>query len=468
MNVASPPQNKSTKRRSFLSPQRLDRPLFPLRLTPFELYMLLDDGPSHPMQFFCRLRCRGEIRVDCLDAAVGQATARHPLLSAVVRPVGPKRFEWIAAKRPTVHWLPPNDGEDLVEPPFIDIRKSPGLTITCRPTPDGVELVFAFHHAACDGLAAMDFMVDVLVGYANAVLGENRFGLKRLDVERLRFRGRSGLTRWQWGAWCLRNAWRLPDAYRFYKRRPAPLLAHPLDNKRPLRSPSVCQHRFSPDESRQLQTTAKQLGTTVNTLLLRDLFLTCRELSRESHDSVENGWLRATVPLTMRAPADRQLPAANLVSLGFVDRPMAALQHPEALLRGIDASLQKMIERRWGLGFLTGLTVMREFPDTLAKYLQRNRCYSSVLLTNFGTALPGCCLPRSAGRLVAGNLLLEDIEFAPLLRPLQVANFAVTQYAGRFFLGMRFDSRHLDPTRANIMLNRYVAQIGQSASMPNC
>lgn len=353
----------------------------------------------------------------------------------------------------------------MLEPALLDIRNGPGVQIACRVQPRESELRCTFHHAACDGLSAMDFIVDVLVGYANAMMGQQKFGLKPLDPQGLHDRGRGGVSAKQWQKWCLSNVMWAATAYRFYKRRPQPLFPHTLDLSQPPMSPSVRLHHFDPVESRQLRTTAQQAGTTVNTLLLRDLLLTLHQLRSVRGCGSNDDWFRVTIPLSMRSPTDRHMPAANLVSLGFVDRLSADLQEPDALLRGIDASLQRIIEKNWGLGFLTGMRVMQRFPQTLAKSLQRNRCFSTALFSNFGAALPGCCLPRSEGELVAGNLQVEDVVFVPLLRPLQLANLAVIHYAGRYAVSLRYDARHLRVADAQDFMNRYVARVRHSAGL---
>ncbi len=207
---------------------------------------------------------------------------------------------------------------------------------------------------------------------------------------------------------------------------------------------------------------AQQANTTVNTLLLRDLLLASHQLRQERGLAQANEWLRITVPLSMRGPAERRLPAANVVSLGFVDRCVSQLRDPDELLRGIDASLQHMLRANLGLGFLTGMSVMQRYPRTLIRSLRRDRCFSSMLFSNFGVALPGCCLPRSEGRIVAGNLQLDVLEIVPVLRPLQLANFAVSHYAQKYVVGMRYDSRHLGAADARAVLGRYVAQIRMS------
>lgn len=443
--------------------------LFPLPLTPFELYMFLDDRPSHPMQFFCRLRFHGEMNRRQFESAVRRALTRHPLLTAVVQRPAEKRYEWVAGDPETVqiNWQPRADQQHFVEPAFMDIRREPGVRVESRSGAEQTDLVFAFHHATCDGLAAMDFIVDVLTNYANAEMGADQYRLKRVELDGLPTRGSCGVTRWDWSKWCLRHLPHLRRCYRFYKRRPMPLFDHELETVQPLAAPSLRIHHFSTAESSQLRSAAAQWSTSVNTVFMRDLYLGFNDLRLQSRTACDSDWLRIAAPSNMRNAAARRMSASNIVSIMFDDRRVTELGDPDALLRSIHANMQSMTARRMGLGLLSGLAAMRPFPDTLAKHLRRNRCFASVLFTNLGPALAGCCLPRKQGRFVVGNLTLEDVEVVPLLRSTQLANFAVTTYAGKFVLGMRFDSRLLDAASADEVLSAYVKRIRASLHRPD-
>ena len=63
---------------------------------------------------------------------------------------------------------------------------------------------------------------------------------------------------------------------------------------------------------------------------------------------------------------------------------------------------------------------------------------------------------------MAGNVVVRGVELIPLLRPLQLANFAVSHYAGRYIVTMRYDARHLDSHDADDVLRCYVHKITAS------
>jgi hypothetical protein len=72
----------------------------PLRLTPFERYMLSDDRPLHPMTHISRLVLSGSFVPECFEEAIAKAVQRHPLLRARVRGRTPWSVQWVPAPDP--------------------------------------------------------------------------------------------------------------------------------------------------------------------------------------------------------------------------------------------------------------------------------------------------------------------------------------------------------------------------------
>ena len=105
--------------------------ILPLPLVPFEEYMLSDDRPAYPMDFFCRLRFSGQFDRSALGSAFDVAVERHPLLAAMVRRGG-RRFEWVSAGElsPKVRWATIQPGHACLPPERIDLTRSPGLRAT--------------------------------------------------------------------------------------------------------------------------------------------------------------------------------------------------------------------------------------------------------------------------------------------------------------------------------------------------
>ena len=71
-------------------------------------------------------------------------------------------------------------------------------------------------------------------------------------------------------------------------------------------------------------------------------------------------------------------------------------------------------------------------------------------------------LPQDGqGRLLLGELALEQFDFAAPLRPYLCASFAVTTYANRLGIGMHYDPSAMSESQARDLLASFVQQIGE-------
>ena len=112
-----------------------------------------------------------------------------------------------------------------------------------------------------------------------------------------------------------------------------------------------------------------------------------------------------------------------------------------------------------GQAWLMALRVLSHMPRAWSNARRsRRRCPFSVLLTNVGPVLAGSPLPREDRRLMVDDLILDHVEFIPITRPLQCMGLAVSTYAGRMTLGMRYYSRVLTAGQAQQMMDLYLAR----------
>jgi hypothetical protein len=440
--------------------------VWPLRLAPFERYLLTDDSPDYPMQFFCRLRFTGRFLEEPLNEALRSALDRHPMLEAILRPAGMVALDWVASETPApaVRWIEEEPGEDLPPSTPLDIRAEPGVRLTAVVGRTRSDLVVQFHHAASDALGAFDFLSDLLTLYANLVAGEDRHRLKPLDADRLRHRATLGLG----VRGLLRRApgdlGALLRAQRFYKRRPVPVTPPRRGRPEPLPPdfPQCRLHRFDRTEIVGIARMASASEASVNSLLARDLFLAIRDQRRQQGRASAEDWYRIVVPVNLREVADRRMPAANRVSMVFLDRQVPDAQDEDRLLGEILEEMAIVKRDARGLRFLLVLGLLQWFPAILAKGLRRRRPWVTALLTNVGAALSNCHLPRRDGKLLVGDLTLEAVDMVPIIRAREPVAFAVNSYAGRLTLGMHFDPRTISAADAEAMLGLYADRIRQS------
>jgi NRPS condensation-like uncharacterized protein len=468
--------------------------VLPLPLVPFEQYMLADDRPAYPMNFFVRLRFAGRFDRRALDAAMSAALARHPLLTAIARR-SRRGWIWEAADRlPAVQWLTCAPGESLPALEPLDVRVEPGFRVTACEGQGRTDLVMQVHHACCDGLATFAFAEDLLANYAAACGTAPGMTPRPLERQLLRRRGRFGLTTGQFLSVLPKQLVGLLGARQFLMRRPEPLV--PTEAQRtgenlksqignsnmpqgqpPSGYPASWTRQLDESQTAGLLTAARTLGVTLNDLLLHGLFL-CLAKWRQRHALDRPGaWLRVCVPVSLRTAALDRLPAANAASMVFLDRRPHDTSDPDRLLASIHKEMQLIKRMQLGLTFVLCLGLRRWLPgfapaeggDALAKSggvsckPRADRCFSTAILTNLGTLLGRCPLADERGRVRAGGAILEDMDLLPPLRPLTSAAFTAWSYAHRLNFTLHYDPRVLEAGHAAELLDDMIGSVQRSA-----
>ena len=72
-----------------------DEGVFPLPLSPFERYMVLDDSDAYPMSIVLIARLKGDLRRAVFEESVEFALRRHPLLMSKISKVRGLGWCWI-------------------------------------------------------------------------------------------------------------------------------------------------------------------------------------------------------------------------------------------------------------------------------------------------------------------------------------------------------------------------------------
>lgn len=438
----------------------------PLPLVPFEEYMLRDDHPAFPMSIFLRLRFSGRLDRPAAETALRTAVARHPLVSAMARRVGRHRFEWVAADPPSLQWTAgPRDGPF---PPTkgIDLFSEPGVRVWAVDDTVGSALVIEMHHACCDGLGMFQLAEDFLLAYAAATgQASAAVPLCPLDVKMLPRRGRFGLSLGKFLRMLPDQLVGLLGARQFLMRRPVPVL--PTKDADPGAAlpesyPAVITHALDQGEMDLLKALAKREGATVNDWLVRDLFLALADFRSRHQANAPDEWLRFSVPVNLRGPGDQRLPAANVVSMVFLDRRLPDFADPRGLLAGIHDEMQLIKRCKLGFTFIWSLYACRALPGGLARMTRGDNCTATTVITNLGTPLSQLPLPRQSGRIVAGNVTLDGLDIVAPIRYGTAAAFAVFCYAEALCVTLHYDVRQLTPVQAADLLETYVRQIGRS------
>jgi NRPS condensation-like uncharacterized protein len=439
-----------------------------IQLTAFEHYMLADDRDAYPMTFLMRLRLSGRVDEAKLRAAVAPALARHPLLRSRVLgdPFGPgSQLFWEVDDAAEPHWDLGHESEPLRYPQGrrrIDLSREIGLRLFVRRGAEHVDLTAQFHHVSVDGAGAFAFLEDLLAHYA-AACGEP-LALRPLDEDLLATRGRFHMRP------DVRRRRRFKDwerILRFFRTLPEPLPRRLADgDPRPghVGVPPAVECELTAKEIERLRNGARLSGATVNDALLAGLFRTLDAWSAEARAPRRRH--RLAMAINMRTAADIGMPAANVVSMVFLDRSAAELRDPAQALasvvaetrdvktHGMGYALIRIAERasRWRGGMRHLVTLRRPW-----------RCHTTTVLTNLGRAFHGSPLRQVDGGLVAaGDLVLQSIDVLPPVRHGTRVAFGVIQYAGGYFISAHYDEAAITRATAQDLLVRYVATLREA------
>jgi hypothetical protein len=443
--------------------------IFPLHLSPIETFMLADEQPGYPMTFVIQLRLAGSIERGPWEAALAEALHRHPLLAALIKPGKRDLPCWMPAKDqpPEVHWA--SEGTPIVCPDEerIDLAREVGLRVWVRQGPQRATVVLHFHHACCDGTGAYRFIGDLLALYGiRTAAADQRPELGPLDAKLLRTRSQRSLgatTRtWRLTRLALAEAWKI-------------LAGRP----RPLEPPAsaAAQHNRNPDfpgflsiswdraGQQRLRDAAGRCGVTLNDLLLRDLFVCLVRWSGPQRSGRGKDWLRIMMPNDLREVDDYLMPAANMTGYTFLARQVRACASPEELLRSIRDETARIKHHRAGTRFMGTVFAATHVPRLLPFVLARDWCLATALLSN--AADPSrrfsARFPRREGRIVCGNLVLEEITGVPPLRRKTRASFSISQYDRRLSVSLRCDPHLFSREDTAALLGLYGKRLEESA-----
>jgi hypothetical protein len=440
---------------------------FPLPLVPFESYMLADDRPAYPVSTFLRLRFEGRFDRAALDEALSVGLSRHPLLAATVRPFR-RHAAWVAADPlPRVCWLATPPTESLPPLPPLDVRREAGIRVVCCEDPGRTDLTIQVHHACSDAMGVISFVEDLLLSYARVCGAAPHAKLRSLCPEQLHGRGRFGLTTGKLLRMLPRQATGLLGVRQFLMRTPEPLIPHhaqPDDGPVPADYPTSVSRQLSRTEWAGLVACARGLGVTTHDLLARDFFLTLYDWRRAAGID-RHAWLRLAVPMNLRTYADRRLPAANVVSIVFLDRRDQDLRDPQQLLESIHQEMSLIKRLQLGLTFVLSLRACQWLPGGLRRMTQNRRCAATAVVTTYGEIRERSSLPYEDGHVVVGGAVLRSVDALPPLRPLTCVALAGVAYAGRLHVTLHYDSRVLTAANAGQLIEDFIARVRTSAQV---
>ncbi len=444
--------------------------LFPLTLSPIELLMLADDDRRHPMTFVIRLQLLGQINRRAFEAAVAEALQRHPLLACLIT-TGKRGLPcWKPARdwKPSLDWGTEETEIAVPDGEGIDLTRELGLRVWGRQGESRAAVLFQFHHACCDGTGAYRFIGDVLAGYGiRTASGDERPEWGPVQPGLLRLRRRRALGRAAVSAEGLKRL-AIREGWKILMPRPAPMIPPPAPrngNCRPYFPGFLC-FSFDRAEHQQFRHAASQFGATPNDLLLRDLFLALERWNRPK-SLWRRRWLRIMMPADLRTGDDYEMPATNMTGYTFISHSVGDCAQPHELLERIRSETALIKHRRSGAAFMDAIFVASQVRWLLPYILSRNLCQATALLSNAGDPSRRFTarLPRRAGRIACGDLVLEEITGVPPLRVKTRTAVSISQYNRRLTVSVRCDPHLFGQADTAAFLNLYVDRLRESVQL---
>lgn len=459
----------SVLRNTVIRKKRMSTFPSPLPLAAFEEYMVRDDRPTYPMSIVARLRFTGHLdRRTCRSSGDGCRTPSSPASHDSQDRGRTTRMDRVPDRPLAISWTDSAQDDRLPLMRPIDLFSEPGLRVWATADSQCSSLVWQFHHAACDGKAVLQVLDDFARNYALAVdCKDTRIELSACDAEALRGRGRFGLSVGKYLRMLPAQLTGLWGVRQFLMRRPVPLLelVSAISQELPSSFPDVKVGRLEAEDMRKLAAMVADSNVTVNDLLLRDFFVAIDDF-RARHQAIGSGdWIRFSVPINLRQATDCCMSAANVVSMIFLDRTPAQIADPSRLLESIHAEMDLIRRHHLGLTFVLTLSVLRLLPGGLAKWVNHDRCEATCVLSNVGRVMADSPLPRRNNKIVAGNVVLEGVDFFTPVRNGTAVAVAFLFYAGGLQICMQYDARCITEVQASDLMATYLRKIRDSIDM---
>jgi hypothetical protein len=423
-----------------------------LPLTAFEEYMLLDDRPAYPMTIAARFDFTAGGPPATLSAAFAEALRQEPLLAARIVRGKHGRARWMAAEPPSLAaaaFESSGGPAATLAPalPRIDPVRGPLLAARVLTAADGWSIVVAAHHAACDGLGLVGFMERWLLLTAGVEPRRSR----PADAERaagtlaaVSARGRVAGSWREFLRLLPRLAKGLEGVWQFVAHDVAELGqtggSGPADGGDPGAAwrPAVLAVTLDEATVAALDRRARSAGVMVNDLLLTALVSTLGRQLDEAGD--RRRWIRVATPISLRTKADRLLPAANRVSMVFLDRLAAARHDEPRLLRSFKDEMDVIRSHHLGHMFPLSLEAGRWLPGGLAATTRRPRPQATAVLSNLGRCFHRSPLADRDGSLRVGESRLAGWWMVPPIRPGTALAVATHETAGRRTIACQLDA----------------------------
>jgi NRPS condensation-like uncharacterized protein len=454
--------------------------MFPLLLSDFEYYMLVDDRPSHPMVFVMAAQLSGTFQKPALQQALAELIDSHPLLKCTISEIPGTGWCWTPQTsemtQNCLEWTDEDETSVAEFVPFvrvIDIKSQTGLQVVVRASSTKSRLFLYIHHACCDGIGGMQILGELLARYGQKTTfpGAKQPVFDNTKSELLLKRDNydSGEATVERHKKSLKKT--IGKISRLLLRKPVLLSPSAVSRKPSVvgpaePAPAIVEAVLSKECHRKLRAVAATYDVSVNDLFIGQFLLHIRRWNSRTNQSSGNSWIRLGVPVSMRTKVHEEMPAANVVSYEFVTRRQHECDDIDSLLKLIHQKTSEAVNNREGIVCLKLFKVLRKLPRGMNMFLGLKSCLSTAVIANIGDVRRRFSgrFPLNDGKWIAGNVLVERITGVAPVRPNTRAAVSIGEYAGELSISLRTDATVINFADTHRFLNEYVEDLERIAS----
>ena len=466
--------------------------LHELGFSPFE-WSMSDRVSGAPMEFIIRLDCWGTVDAAKFAEAILQELKRQPLLQANAT-VGSTHREsyWRPASNctPEIQWCEGNPDHSSGFPEDfapIDLENEIGFRFygwrfRVNDQPRTV-MKFVYHHACCDGKGGLGFAEHTFHRYQCLLDEKNasRDDSLAIDEQKILNRNLPAVSNLSFFSRVWRAVVVRPQrAGNMLLSKPrlfaeSTSMAGGDDAGIFTEPPKQCTTEFSEDETKRIGAYAKTLSTTTNTILAGELFHVLHGHLEGSSDPNNKRNLRILLPFSLRDERHLRMPAANCVSMAYMEVGEKFLRDNNPDNRVLVAELARQINfiRRWNLQYswIESLDLYARFLPLVRffKFGKKGRSrnmapIATTVMTNLGSVFSGSELVDSQGELAVEGLVVKSVHVLPPCNGSTIVNFSINFYGNRLTLDAAYLPSLLAQETANGLLGEWRRRILDSVT----
>ena len=196
------------------------------------------------------------------------------------------------------------------------------------------------------------------------------------------------------------------------------------------------------------------MSVTVNDLLVRDLFL---ELDQWNRSRDERRKLHIAIPVNLRQPHHENMPAANVVSMVFLDRYDSALDDNSRLLDGIVKETMRVKQNQLALTMPRLAHTLGRFPRGIQRLTgppDCTACRTTAVMSNLGIVQLWSA---------SSSPQLKTIELYPPMRPSTHVSVGACTFDSKLTLALNHHSQAITNEAAQELLTAFALRIQSSS-----